>query len=110
MDPIDCETSERPGRKKYISLDKNENQVFTEQCGKRLLSAVVSAHPNLEVRLLKKDGVINIGWERAIKLEAKQDKTCNLLWIVEFVERLQLNKQAIQDKFDQLCASSGWCL
>ena len=49
-------------------------------------------HPQLQVHLLKRDCILTIGWERAIRVEVKDDKTCSLMWIAAVVEKHQLQE------------------
>ena len=99
----------------YISPDKSEKQIFTEMATKRLVDAVKKIHSTgiPEVHGLKRDGMVTIGWQRAIKLEPKADKTCSLMWIQELVEKHNLDKTAIEEAFHTSLAASGvnlqWC-
>ena len=99
----------------YISPDKSEKQIFTEMATKRLVDAVKKIHPTglPEVHGLKRDGMVTIGWQRAIKVEPKADKTCSLLLIPDLVDKYHLNKDAIEESFNVSLAATGvnlqWC-
>ena len=91
----------------YISFDKSDKDVATEIAGKRLREAFAAVHPQLDCHLLKRDGILCIGWERAVKVVPHADKKVELLWIQAVVDKKRLSKAEIQDKFNMLCTAGG---
>ena len=91
----------------YISPDKNDLQIKTEQSGKRLLEAARAIHPNLEWHLIRKQGIVTVGWDRVALAVPITSTNIEIQWLHETAARHQINKDAIIQKFDQISASSG---
>ena len=97
----------------YVGPDKNDKTVATEVSCKRLKDAVMSAHPSLDIHALKRDGVLCIGWEYAVRVIPHPDKSVELMWIRDVLDKFKLNKKLITDKFNALSSATGinlpWC-
>jgi hypothetical protein len=91
----------------YISGDKNQKMRLTEVLGKKLLAAAKASRPDLGWNLLKKDGIVRIGWTRIIKVVPEPDRSYVLNWDNAEAARITLDKKAIVDKFEQLSAASS---
>ena len=81
------------------------NQKFTKIYSKKLKQAFQAIHADREIHLLKKEGTVTVGWERLAQVRPKADKTCALWWVNEAVNKYEINKERIQETFDNLCRS-----
>ena len=72
--------------------------------------------PLLKVHLVRKDGVITVNWNPVAKVSVESDGSAQIMWHKEAVEKFEIDKGAIKEKFD--AASEGrisssavqWCL
>ena len=94
----------------YSSKDKNDEQVFSEQCTKRLFLSLKCLHPNLEFSMLKRTSIICLGWDRLAKIVVSQvegGKISEVNWINSLFEGAKIDKAAVLARYKLACASAG---
>ena len=91
----------------YISPDKSDKMMFSDMCGKKLVATLKDMYPDKQFHLLRKDATITIGWERAVRIEVKEDRTSWLTWINEVINRNEINKEEVVCRFDRACQAAN---
>ena len=81
--------------------------MFSDMCGKKLVATLKDMYPDKQFHLLRKDATITIGWERAVRIEVKEDRTSWLTWINEVINRNEINKEEVISRFDRACQSAN---
>ena len=100
----------------YINEDKSKKAIATEVAARRLHKAASECMPLLKVHSVRKDGVITVNWNPVAKVSVESDGSTQVMWHKEAVEKFDIDKVAIKEKFD--AASEGrissstvqWCL
>lgn len=94
-----------------ISLDKSHKKLATGGLGRKLKEAIdihltgeLSQHTS---HLLKWDGVVTIDWMQLAKVEPTSYSEYKLLWSNEIAASLELPKQDIIRKLEELIAASA---
>jgi hypothetical protein len=91
----------------YISPDKNELQLKTEQSGKRLLEAAKAVHPGKEWHLIRRMGIVTVGWDRVALAVPTSNANTEIQWLHATADSNEIDREAVVQKFNQLSASAG---
>ena len=71
------------------------------------VEAAKAVHTTKEWHLIKRRGIITVGWSRVAMAVPKADNTTEIHWLHLTADSNELDEQAIIDKFNQLSASAG---
>ena len=95
----------------FVGFDKSHKKLASGGIGRKLKEAIdyhltgsLSQHTS---HLLKWDGVVTIDWMQLAKIEPVSYSEYRLLWSNEIVAKLDLPKQDIIRKFEELVAASA---
>lgn len=62
---------------------------------RRAQRAITSVHPQLDARQLRREGVLAIGWQRLLRVEAPTREHTIITWNASLVASLAVDKPAI---------------
>ena len=98
----------------YTSADRSPKTIQLEIHTKRLLGAAKAAHPQAQWHCLKRDGVVTIAWQQAIRIVVNQDKSYEIKWNNKVATEQNLDKDKITEAFVATTGTSAtgveWCL
>ena len=99
----DSESSTRA----FAGPDKNLRQLLTEQATKKATSILKELHPRLSRFPLKRDGVVCVGWEKCVLVSPQSDKSIELKFNAEVVQKFGINKEETRARFETAWAPSA---
>lgn len=79
----------------YFGEDRSPQQQKVEATLRRAQRALGSMHPFLEARQLRREGVLAIGWQRLMRIEAPTRDDLAVTWNNALVASLAIDKAAI---------------
>ena len=98
----------------YTSADRSPKTIQLEIHTKRLMGAAKAAHPQAQWHCLKRDGVVTIGCQQAIRIDVYQDKSYDIKWNNKVAAEQSLDKDKITEAFVATIGTSSsgveWCL
>ena len=82
------------------SGDKSRKQIKTETTAKRLARVLLEAHPNLDYHVLRREGVVTVGWRRLARIVVRPgDEPTSLEWNQQVLAETSVNKDRINEIF-----------
>ena len=90
------------------SGDKSRKQIKTETTAKRLARVLLEAHPNLDYHVLRREGVVTVGWRRLARIVVRPgDEPTSLEWNQQVLAETGVNKDRVKEIFAERAGGGG---
>lgn len=84
----------------YVAADKNPKTVRTEVASKRFVEELRKRLPNISWRLQREEGIVSVGYQQVVKVEAESNSRVELRFNDPAVRDNGLTRQALQEVWD----------